>query len=66
VLTWSTAQHPMVVVRDRETGTTLAIARTGTLDLSALGSPDRLEVMASDGVTSTSYRVDAAAGVLRR
>lgn len=65
-LTWSPAQHPLVMVRDRMTGTTLAIARSGALDLSGFGLLDRLEVLASDGVTSTTYRVDGAAGVLRK
>jgi uncharacterized protein YjdB len=66
VLAWSNAQHPMVMVRDRDTGITLAVARNGSLDLSLLGPVDRLEVLASDGVVSTRYRVDAAAGGLKR
>ncbi|MCU0648712.1 MAG: Ig-like domain-containing protein [Gemmatimonadaceae bacterium] len=66
VLAWSTVQHPMLVVRDRESGMTLAVARSGALDLSTFGPPDRLEVLLSDGVTSATYRVDAVAGGLRK
>jgi hypothetical protein len=56
----------MLLIRDRDTGVTLAVARSGSIDLSFFGAPDKLDILASDGVASVRYRVDAAAGVLVR
>jgi hypothetical protein len=66
MLEWSTAEHPMLLIRDRESGVTLGVARTGSIDLSLFGAPGQLDILASDGVTSVRYRIDAAAGVLVR
>jgi uncharacterized protein YjdB len=66
MLEWSTAEHPMLMIRDRESGVTLGVARTGAIDLSLFGAPEKLDILASDGVTSVRYRIDAAAGVLVR
>jgi hypothetical protein len=55
-ITWDAAQHPMVMVRDTQTGDVLSIGRGGAVELPA-GAPsgDRLEVLLSDGVRSRAW-----------
>lgn len=65
-VTFTPAEVPALMVRDRITGTVLAIARQGALDLSALGSLDRLDLIASDGTRSAKVRYDAGTGRLRK
>jgi uncharacterized protein YjdB len=63
---WSTTQVPAVMVRDRTTGTVLAILREGATSLTDLGAPGDLELLVSDGVKSERLRIDPADGSLRR
>lgn len=65
-MTWMTTRVPAVMVRDRRTGEVLAIVRNGTLDLSQFGTPDRVDVLLSDGVKSARVRIDPLTGALRQ
>lgn len=65
-ISWSSSTYPLVLVRDRVTGDVLAMARNGTLDLSAFGRADRLQVLMSDGVGSVTYTIDPVTGALRQ
>ncbi|HEY0930140.1 MAG TPA: Ig-like domain-containing protein [Gemmatimonas sp.] len=65
-LTWSPAVSPAVMVRNRATGEVVALARTGTLDLTQFGSLAGLDLHVSDGTKSTRLVIDAATGALRR
>ena len=64
-LNWSTTRVPAVMVRDRRSGEVVALVRSGTLDLSQFGGPDRVELHLSDGVKSTRVGVDPATGAIR-
>jgi hypothetical protein len=55
-ITWDAKRHPMVMVRDVETGDVLSIGRGGAVELPAgLPPGDRLQVLLSDGVTSRAW-----------
>jgi hypothetical protein len=54
-LRWDAAAHPMVMVRDPQTGEVLSFARGGAVEIST--SRSELEVVASNGVGSTNWRV---------
>jgi hypothetical protein len=54
-LRWDAATHPMVMVRDPHTGEVLSFARGGQAEVST--PANEIEVSASDGVRSTSWRV---------
>jgi hypothetical protein len=50
---WDAGTFPMALVRDRTTGRVLSFARGGDADVETGGfTPDRLEIVLSDGVTS--------------
>jgi hypothetical protein len=53
-LTWDAARFPMALVRDRTTGTILALGRTGRIGfpLPAGGDPRDLRILLSHGVGS--------------
>jgi hypothetical protein len=56
MITWDATRHPMVMVRDAETGDVLSIGRGGAIELPAgLPPGDRLQVLLSDGVTSRAW-----------
>jgi uncharacterized protein YjdB len=65
-MAWSPASVPAVMVRERATGTVLALSRSGEIDLSQFGALDRLEVLASNGTRSTTLRYDARTGSMRQ
>jgi CARDB len=54
-LRWNPAAHPMVMVRDPQTGEVLSFARGGQVEISTTRSD--VEVVASDGVGSWNQRV---------
>jgi hypothetical protein len=55
-ITWDATRHPMVMVRDAQTGDVLSIGRGGAVELPAgLPPGDRLQVLLSDGVTSRAW-----------
>jgi hypothetical protein len=55
ILHWNSAAHPMVMVRDPETGEVLSFARGGQAEIATRRG--EVEVVASDGVGSTSWGV---------
>ena len=52
-LTWNVSRYPSVVVRDRRSKTVLAIGARGTISFAA-SSLDTVELLLSDGVSSTT------------
>ncbi|HSJ25122.1 MAG TPA: hypothetical protein VK929_10660 [Longimicrobiales bacterium] len=53
---WDATRHPMVMVRDPQTGNVLSIGRGGTVELPGpIPAGDRLEVLLSDGVRSRAW-----------
>jgi hypothetical protein len=57
-ITWNVARYPSIVIRDRSTHRVLAIGRKGALSIDA-GSLSDLEVLLSDGVSSTTRALSA-------
>jgi hypothetical protein len=56
----------MILVRDPQTGEIVGVSRTGTLDITNLGSGSEVELLVSDGVTSIKRRVNTANGAILR
>jgi hypothetical protein len=55
-IVWDATRHPMVMVRDPQTGHVLSIGRGGTVELPGpIPAGDRLEVLLSDGVRSRAW-----------
>jgi hypothetical protein len=55
-IAWDATRHPMVMVRDAQTGDVLSIGRGGAIELPAqTPAGDRLEVLLSDGVRSRAW-----------
>ena len=52
---WNAATHPMVLIRDADTGEVLSFARGGTARVHPRS--DRIELVFSDGVTSSAPQV---------
>jgi len=65
-VTWSVTDHPMLLVRDRASREIVAIGRTGSLTLPQSTTIDRVELLLSDGVSSTAYTVDPLTGAVRK
>jgi hypothetical protein len=57
-LRWDVRAHPMIMVRDAETGEVLSFARGGDVELST--HKGRLDLLMSDGVRSTLVRAAVA------
>ena len=55
---WDAAAHPMLMVRDAQTGEVLSLARGGRVQLPALGR--EVDLVFSDGVKSTVRRMQVA------
>jgi hypothetical protein len=54
-ITWDATRHPMVMVRDAQTGDVLSIGRGGAVELPAGLPSGLLQVLRSDGVTSRAW-----------
>lgn len=65
-LQWSGGSRPVTFVRDRRSRQIVAISRDGALDLPANMALDHVELLVSNGVTSTPYRIDPLTRQLRK
>ena len=63
---WPDGERPVTYVRDRATGHIVGVSREGTLYLDPSMSVDGIELLVSNGVTSTNYRIDRGARRLRQ
>jgi hypothetical protein len=54
-ITWDATRHPIVMVRDAQTGDVLSIGRGGAVELPAGLPSGLLQVLRSDGVTSRAW-----------
>jgi hypothetical protein len=52
---WNAAAHPLVVVRDPDTGQILSLGRKGTVEVST--SKRQVDLILSDGIKSQVRRV---------
>ena len=65
-MTWSSVQHPAVMVRDRATGEVLALLRNGSTDLAQFGARREIDVLLSHGIGSTSVIINPSTGAIRQ
>ncbi len=65
-MTWSSSRLPAVMIRDQTTGEVLGLLRNGAADLSQFGSPERLELLLSDGVKSARVFINPITGAIRQ
>jgi len=65
-MTWSSTRVPAVMIRDQNTGEVVGLLRNGAVDLSQFGSPERLELLLSDGVKSVRALINPITGAIRQ